>query len=201
MHHRLIILTDVYTWKDTKGEAKSVRTEKRFKTSLDVRKATKESLVEEGFCDQKRFSSAPADWFSIGGRWSGCLTEALLNQLLWKSCLEKLRENADKIGLNMFYSRLTKAKRTKGEEIFKSFFPKFKGLMPVYRDEYEGNGYEDDAMIVTKGLWNGMIRDLVEKSSDDYYEDPLIYLEGSIDEVNSKNSIGLKWAVVVDYHS
>lgn len=204
MHHRLIVLVDVSEWKnnnDNKGRAINVRTKKRFKDSLEVRKFVYGFMVKEGFCTQERFAQGPSDWFKIGGRWSGTLTKEMLNQLLWKSCEEELEDNANKIGLNSFYSGLEKSQREKGEAIFKSFFPRFKNEIPVYRNEYRDNGYEDDAMIVNQKLWIRFILNLIQKSSDNYHEDPLIYLDGLIDDLTAKNTIDLKWAVVIDYHN
>jgi len=53
--------------------------EMKIKTSQEARNAAIENLNENNFadCDSGYFGSSKADWFVIGGRWSGILTEAL----------------------------------------------------------------------------------------------------------------------------
>jgi hypothetical protein len=42
-------------------------------TSREARQYVETWLVDEGFCGNGRFESGYADWFVIGGRWSGSL--------------------------------------------------------------------------------------------------------------------------------
>lgn len=48
-------------------------------TSLEARKYVQDWLGEEGFCGNGRFGCGYADWFVIGGRWSGCLSSGSCN--------------------------------------------------------------------------------------------------------------------------
>lgn len=204
MHHRLIVLTDRYKWindNDSKGRAKNVRKKEPFKDSKEVRQYVEEFLHNQGFDTQLQYASGPADWLMIGGRWSGELTSVQMNPLLWKACSEELNEKAMQVGLNSFHSQLTKDDIKKGMAIFKKFFPRYTGPVPLYRDEYRLNGYEDDAQIVSKKLWLRLIEEILGKSGDDYYEDPLLYLDGSIEDLSEKKIVNKMWAVVVDYHN
>src|SRR5437773_4373193 len=49
----------------------------RAKTSAGARRCVFKYLVEEGFIAEGRFAGGCADWFVIGGRWSGCLSGSL----------------------------------------------------------------------------------------------------------------------------
>lgn len=185
MHHRLIVLTNALK---EKGEMQ------KFKTSLDVRIFVRTTLEKEGFTFQGRFAAVPSDWFKIGGRWSEELSLQRLNPLLWSSFEEKVEERLGQ----------TINKKTKwvALDIFKEFFPNYKGMIPYFRNNsYQDLGEDDDAQIVDEILWKRFIRDLVKKSGDDHYEDPLIYLDGAVTDLSKKYVVGQCWAIVVDYHN
>ena len=57
---------------------------------LDVSNIVADTLTEEGFANQDgRWNYGPADWFLVGGRWSGELAKIQAG-LSWESMLEHL---------------------------------------------------------------------------------------------------------------
>jgi len=63
-------------------------------------------------------------------------------------------------------------------------------------------GAKDDAMIVTKVLWNKVLKKLIADCKNDYYEDPIIYVEDSeTSALKEKDVVNKMYCVVVDYHS
>lgn len=177
MHHRLFVLIP-------KSEAKS---------SIGARQFVYEWLISEGFlAEANRFSTGPADWFVIGGRWSGELTRALLDQ-------KKLKEFWDEFEQKYGWwtggkENVTEQQRLKqSKELFSNFFPKFKGIHPFWRNPYKETGYKDDAMVVTGKLFDRLELNKLPAN-----------VEGVIDmeeeEIEKKNVVGKKWIVVVDYH-
>jgi len=199
MHNRLIILTDAY--RESEGKEKKGMV-KIYKNSKEVRDKVQDYLYEEGFTDQREFCSGPSDGLAIGGRWSGVLTEYLFNPILWKACHDKLWEEKEKTGVNRWKSNVTLKQKAYARKMFNDFFPKYKGLLPFHRDSLCYFGEEDDAMIVTKLLWTRFIKKLVRDSEGDFYQDPIIYLQGSvIDECKEEDVVNKMYAVVVDYHN
>src|SRR3990167_2639739 len=167
----------------------------KAKNSLEAREWAITELEDEGFFDQKRFSSGRGDWGVIGGRWSGDLTLKQLDQTKVKQLLEQT---------NKVKGKNEKERDTKREELFYEAFPDFpkqyKGKIvpipcPLTRGTYEHHGYDDDAMIITTELYNAIFKkDREGKDSDD---DDFIDYEF---DVCTKDFIGNKWVVVVDWH-
>ena len=167
------------------------------KNSEEARKYAYDFLLgDTGFLNPEgsRFNTSIADWFVIGGRWSGHLTEQLLDQ-------EQLRKYWDEFNRQELTNILnTKAEiqREKAHKLFMEYFPDFKGEIPVYRNLYIGNGYPDDAMIVTKELYDKVLKQY--EGEPDYEEDGLEFADLECECVD-ESFIGNKWVVVVDYHS
>lgn len=186
MHHKLFVLTN----KDNAKTSKEARDYVYNQLENDV------SFVGEG----GRFSSPIADWFVIGGRWSGAITQLFLDQdklgEFWKE-FEK-----QQLGWTNNTDKLKEDQQKKSQELFMTYFPNFKGEIPIWRDAgYIHEGYEDDAQIVTKKLWEALKKEYkndipIEPTPED---NNLCDLEG--DEVTKENVIGKKWLVVVDYHN
>jgi hypothetical protein len=193
MHYRLYVLTDKSNANNSK-EARDYVNDQLLNDS---------SFVGEG----GRFSSPIADWFVIGGRWSGVLTQIQLNQSTLKRFWDEFE--AKKLGwTSKENSAEDQAKKT--HKLFKSYFPKFKGLVPVYRGDdiqynrFE-NGADDDAMLVTKKLWK-IIKENFKKEYErelpeypEVEEDYIVDLEG--EPLTDNSVIGKKWIVVVDFHN
>jgi|AntAceMinimDraft_18_1070375.scaffolds.fasta_scaffold81307_4 hypothetical protein len=160
----------------------------KAKNSEEARGYVYDFLTEEGFCNQGMFSSSPADWFNVGGRWSGELQDAeeffkKANKVLGKKEKEyiyssDLDKEENKQKLQKFWESLGK-----------------KGLNPYVRNQYEDFGYEDDAMILTKELYDKELKEFEGKYTDDEH-----FWDLEQEEVN-KEFIKNKWIVIVDYHS
>ncbi len=187
MHARLIVLLDKQD-----GE-----------TSLDARERANERLLREGFAGQGGglFASSPSDWFVIGGRWSGQLTELRLDQDKWKAFRAEYEDQ--RLG---WISRKNPEEKQKAraQKLFRQFFPEFKGEPPVSRDPYEVFGFEDDAQVLDEVLFEFLegLEDYgdIAQGNDLYsggcfvdLDDPYAGLDSAI--------VGKKWCIVIDFHS
>jgi hypothetical protein len=182
MHTKLIVLTD----KDGN------------KTSQDARQAVNTALMAQGFAGEGgMFSSPPADWFVIGGRWSGELTMARLDQ-------EKLKafwQEFERLELGWTgKDKPEKDQKNKTAELFKQFFPDFQEQLPVWRDAYAPLGFEDDAQVLDKTLFD-YVRKLTQyPDSGDLCDGNCFVDLDDTDSELTEDAIGKKWVVVVDFH-
>ena len=71
--------------------------------------------------------------------------------------------------------------------------PQYKDT-PYHRDTYKPDGYEDDAVILTQEIYDGLLKEY-EGSEDSEHHADLDF------EPVSPEMIGKKWVVVIDYHS
>jgi hypothetical protein len=155
-------------------------------------------LEEEGFCSQGRWGSSMADWFVIGGRWSGELSRATWAQAITAQMNVLEREHAVQVW-GVFYGsaekeRIQQELAAKFQQMWDNAAPDgYKGI-PYCRDMYQQNGYEDDAMLLTRELYDALLKEYEGKEEFEHHAD-LEY-----DEV-SPAMIGKKWLVVVDYHN
>jgi hypothetical protein len=146
----------------------------------EARMFAKTYLENEGFCTQGRFGSGPADWFVIGGRWSGDLV---------RSSLDK-----DKYERWIIDNNNLKRNEKEQQESFETLFPGVK--YKVDRDSYDHMGEEDDAAIVTKQLFDAYL-----KEHQGVTEDGEHFWDLDYSDVDEETFIGKKWIVIVDYHS
>jgi len=172
--------------------------------SQDARSYVYQKLEAEGFTTQGRFSYGVADWYVIGGRWSGELTKLLLD----KDKIEAFDKEAEdqKIFWTNGTDKPESLQKIKAELLWSKHFPDFRGLCPVWRNTYESEGFEDDAMIVTKKLWSQIMSKRAwcgEIPKNDSTEDGMIYLDGYNGErlPEEKEAVDKMWIVVVDYHN
>jgi len=185
MHSRFIVLVD----KNENGN------------SLAVRQRVESELIDQGFAGEgSLFVCHPADWFVIGGRWSGELTRARLDQ-------EKLKafwEESEKHELGFIgKDKPEEEQKAKTVELFKQFFPDFQGEPPVWRDSYVFLGFEDDAQVLDEPLFN-FIKGLKSYPNNATLEDLLdggcfVDLDDPSEEL-TEEAVGKKWCVVVDFH-
>jgi hypothetical protein len=148
---------------------------------------------DDSFCGKGgRFGSPLADWFVIGGRWSGFLRETLLGQPYHdameqefpfvkgsfpSSLIEKHKD-----GFDLLWHRLGGT-----------------GNHPLSRSSYYNLGADDDAMLVDPILYEtllkphaGIDRTIRGDALSDFAD-----LDG--DEAD-ESFIDNKWIIVVDYH-
>jgi hypothetical protein len=194
MHFRLFVLTN----------KENAKTSEEARSYVYNELENDNSFVGEG----GRFNSPIADWFVIGGRWSGALTQLFLDQDKLKEFWKEFEEK--QLGWTNLTDKKEEDQQKKGKELFMQYFPNFKGEIPVWRDsshKYIHEGSEDDAQIVTKKLWEVLNKEY--ETTDTHVgfipeeptpeEDGICDLES--DEVTEENVVDKKWLVVVDYHS
>ena len=185
MHSRLIVLVD------RNGN----------ESSLDARKRVEAKLIEEGFAGEGNlFVCHPADWFVIGGRCSGELTQTRLAQDKLKAFWEEFeKQELGWVGKD----KPEDEQKKKAIELFTQFFPEFKGEPPAWRDSYAYLGFEDDAQILDEPLLN-FIKELKSYPDKATLDDLLdgncfVDLDDPYEEL-TEDAIGKKWCVVVDFH-
>lgn len=177
----------------------------RAKTSEEARTyVIKELETDLSFVGEGRFCYA--DWFAVGGRWSGFLSEKT-----WaKETIEKIQaiEKREEVQVRgTWYGDPEKTKQQETvkievEKLYTQALPntyKDKGLCYT-RDQYSVNGYEDDAMIVTGELYDAFLAKFEGKKRvvDDLYLDFADLGWGTVDKGGYVNK---KWLVVLDLHS
>ena len=190
MHCRLLVTLN-------KGEASSSEEARIYANDILLNDS---SFTGEG----GRFGGQVCDWFVIGGRWSGELSEVSWGKKLYEQ-IRKMEEEADIQIRGCSYGREKKreeqAKLTaKAEKIYSEALPEeYKGLLTYDRNTYVSCGYEDDAMVLTKELYDTLIKEHEGCPIDDSEYGPT-YVDLEYDCADPE-MIGEKWLVVVDYHS
>jgi hypothetical protein len=139
-----------------------------------------------------------ADWLVIGGRWSGELSRHSWAKdiTVW---MRKIEKEHDILVWGVFYG--DEAKKKLQAELLAQFTrmwqdaapPEYKDI-PYQRDTYKPDGYEDDAMILTQEIYDGLLKQYEGREDSEHHAD--------LDfEPVSPEMIGKKWVVVVDYQS
>jgi len=173
-----------------------------IKTSKEAREYANTMLTNEGFCNQGGyFGGGKADWFVIGGRWSGELTKLLLDQDKLKKVNEELGDNHWWLGGE---EKMTEEKRLKQyEKVFRKYFPDFKGVLPAWRNGYNQLGEEDDAMLVDEKLLKAFKKSGCKETEIFDREFGGERTIGSLDRYKNEYKYSLlgKWLVVIDYHN
>jgi hypothetical protein len=166
-------------------------------TSQEARDHVFNQLCEEGFCGEGRWWCGIADWFVIGGRWSGELSRYSWARALTAQ-MRAIEQEHDIQVWGVSYG--DKGKQHLQAELAERFHAMWKTVappayqdIPIQRDTY-GNGYEDDAMLLTQELYDALLKEHEGATESEYHAD----LDS--DEV-SPAMIGAKWIVVVDYHN
>jgi len=166
-------------------------------TSDKARQIAYSRLLEDhSFCGQGgRLHSALCDWFVIGGRWSGYLSQFLLGQAYEDALAEEFPEFVK----DYYSAKLVELHKDGLDQLWQRFGGT--GPNPITRSSYDEEGAEDDAMVVDRRLYDHFLKPLAGKATCVGDASPLadfIDLDG--DEVD-ESFIGRKWLVVVDYHS
>lgn len=168
-------------------------------TSPEARQYVFETLHNEHFCcGEGRFASGIADWFVIGGRWSGELSRHSWGKKLYTEIDAIEKEHDIQIWgahyadpqMQALQQQLTRCV----QKLWDSAAPgAYKGI-PIQRDTYKEDGYEDDAMLLTQELYDALLKEHEGAAESDYHAD----LD---DEEVAAAFVGNKWIVVVDYHN
>jgi hypothetical protein len=174
MHHRLLI---------TIGTGRNDDSER-------VRKEVFNRLMsDDSFCGEGgRFGSPLCDWFVIGGRWSGLLGEITLGSAFKDAARIRFPE----LARDWYPHSIAEKHASELNAIWQAHGGK--GPSPYTRSGYEELGFEDDAAILTAVLYDALLVEYEGESTSEGYAD----LD---DEALSRDSIGRKWLVVIDYHN
>ncbi len=193
-------------------------------TSQEARDYVLEELQSDGSFNGEggRFSSPISDWFVIGGRWSGDLSENTFMKDTINKMLQ-MEKDADIQIRGCHYGDVEKQEKQAElkevlEQIYQDALPEeYRGKGLVFdRDTYNSSGYEDDAMIVTEEIWNEIIKPILDNKEEyeveyDYIKrkndygllEPIVAdlsMDGE-DLTDKERFVGKKWIVVVDYHN
>jgi hypothetical protein len=163
------------------------------KNSPQARRHAAQTLDAQGFAGD----DGMADWFVVGGRWSGELSRHSWAKLITEQ-MDALEKSHDVEVWGTHYADEEK-QRTQRELAarFQLMWdaaapPAFRGI-PFQRDTYKTDGYEDDAMLLSQELYDALLREFAGQSKSEYHADL------DFDDV-SPEMVGRKWLVVVDYH-
>jgi hypothetical protein len=148
------------------------------------------SFVGEG----GRFGSPLADWFVIGGRWSGMLRATVLGQP-YQDTLEQEFPDFTK---GYYPSSLAEQHKTGLDQLWHRFGGA--GSNPLTRSGYDELGADDDAMPVDQFLYDHFLKP--HTGTDRQIGGDKLADFADLDGDDADESfIGRKWLVVVDYHN
>ena len=132
-----------------------------------------------------------ADYFEIGGRWSGSL---ILHRL----------KAIDAKHFNRFWKDLDKIDSGKcAIMLFRKAYPMYRGKIPIRRNQRDFFGSPDDAQIMDGTLYKQLKRHYVHDVSYqfEFGKADVICTENDVDWPPEREEvIGKYWVVVVDYH-
>ena len=168
------------------------------KTSAEARAFAFGYLQQQGFAGEgTRFSCPIADWFVVGGRWSGEFTK----QTLDKDKIQAFeKEFEKKYGYWINKSVSQDDRRKQSEKLFKEYFPDFDGKMPYWRNGYNEMGADDDAVIVNNAIYTKIVKAGMKNGIED--GGAVVDTNGwDVCNMKKKDIVGKKWIVVVDFHS
>jgi len=158
-------------------------------TSEEARRYANSTLENENFAGGEGYwGGSKSDWYVIGGRWSGNLQTVQLKKDFYEEAKKQFaKENWG----------LTNVDIKDNKEEIQSVWEELggTGTNPCDRDNYNHNGFDDDAQLLTPEL----LKALNKKEGDVEYFDADEYHEGFIKELTN-DEIKDKWIVVVDYH-
>jgi hypothetical protein len=157
-----------------------------------------DALMEEGFCSQGRWGGGMADWFVIGGRWSGELSRHTWAKEI-TARMEALEQHHHVQVWGTFYGdaekeRIQQELAKQFQQMWDAEAPAAYVGIPHIRDTYKDCGYADDAMLLTQERYDARLKEYEGTEESEYHAD-LEY------EPVSPEMVGKKWLVVVDYHN
>jgi hypothetical protein len=170
-------------------------------SSREVLNEVERILDNEDFVfSDKLWSGGKCDWYGIGGRWSGLLSELTWAKMAVAEILKLEQKNDVQIN-GVFYGDSDKSLKQKeiqeqAEQIWNKHKPKEYLLTTYYRNQFENTPQDDDAMIITPELWHK----LKETYNDVEVYDSENHQEFTISSVTDDDLYIAKWITVVDYH-
>jgi hypothetical protein len=193
MHYRFLVTFE-------SGTAKNSTQARRYAAqTLDAQGfVCPDEYGDRGVSTDDRWDDCMADWYVVGGRWSGELSRHSWAKLI-SAEMDALEREHDVQVWGAFYGDEEKQREQRElAERFQAMWNAaapfaFRGI-PIQRNTYKLYGYEDDAMLLTEELYNALLREYAGQQRSEYHID----LDG--DDV-SREMVGHKWLVVVDYHS
>lgn len=174
----------------------AVKKDEETKTE-EIANLVSSQLEEEGFCNTGFFGSGKADWYVIGGRWSGWL-KSIQNDFFKKAdefLKSKQKEKKDFITqdeVNNNQDELQKIWIDLGEY----------SLNPYNRSSYQTTGYEDDVLLLDEKLLEALKKTDYTDLEVCIFEDGYIDSEVSLDDFLKREDILNNYYIcVVDYHN
>jgi hypothetical protein len=165
-------------------------------TSPEVRERIYSQLVgDSSFCgDGGRFASPVCDWFVLGGRWSGLLRETVIGDVYRDKLAATFPE------FTASYYSTDRVKERAGE--LDALWQEFGGSGPssLNRDAYREFGYDDDAMLLDRTLYDKFLITHAGALSSHGDDGACEFIDLDDEDVD-ESFIGRKWIAVVDYHS
>ena len=169
------------------------------------------SLQQENFCGQEgRWSTGPADWFVIGGRWSGELSQKELGTDFNGLCSQFKDKDIPEGKVNKSDWDLFESKKM----ISTSFIESLKTELnlfwqsdlggetphPWVRDTYANFGYPDDSMELTENLFKNLFKKNQYAGEEDFID--IDSWEGiqKWSDLESEIHKSTVWLTVIDYH-
>jgi hypothetical protein len=167
-------------------------------TSKEARAYVLDTLLEEGFVGEGRWGGGLCDWFVIGGRWSGELSRRSWAREI-TARMAALEEQHGVQVWGTFYGdgekqRIQQELAKQFQQMWDSQAPAAYLGIPYVRDTYKRDGYADDAMLMTRELYDALLKEYGGKEESEHHAD-LDY------EPVSPAMVDRKWLVVVDYHT
>lgn len=162
-----------------------------------VSQKVQDILENNNFVNSNRgyWGRSKADWFEIGGRWSGELSRLKMgNKNYYDETLK---------ALNFHSQHLTDTDIETHKEFLQSKWVEMGGLgiNPYQRTSFNPDGEEDDSMIITPKLLKQIKKRYADKGE---FEPVECFIEDDYDEINvaglTKKHIG-KIITVIDYHN
>jgi hypothetical protein len=175
MHHLLLVTLSL-------DDAKSARARESAYSQL---------MEDDSFCGEGgRFGLPRCDWFVIGGRWSGFLKETLLGSRYQ----DALRQEFPAFVTDCYRSELVTHEKNGLDKLWHRLGGS--GSHPLTRTGYDPYGADDDAMLVTRPLYDHFLKPAAGR--DRHFEGDFVDLD--FEQVN-ESFIGRKWIIAVDYHN
>lgn len=166
-----------------------------------VQSEVRNELESEGFAGESGFySNSKADWFVMGGRWSGELQQIKLKD--WhKKASELVKKNRSKKDESLSFISSDDIDRNKEElqKLWESLGGT--GRNSWDRDQYYGT-YEDDVMLLNKELIEVLDSKEYKEVEVAIMEDGYIQDEMLLkDFLKREDIVDNYWLCVVDYHN